>query len=89
MSLSDWIIGSLLALLVIVGAVLTVTAEAQKAERGTQHWTVLVPETGPGQYVHVFDMSGVCLYLYEAHEHHGGGIVAIPKTQLAQGAGCQ
>lgn len=59
---------------------------AQKAERGTQHWTITVPATftvGEGT-IHVFDMTGVCLYVSNT-----GALSAVPKTQLPAGTGCQ
>lgn len=68
-------------------AALAANVSAQKAERGTQHWLVPVPPTGMGQFLHVFDMSGTCVYVYEASGF--GGVAAISKAQLPQGAGCQ
>jgi hypothetical protein len=64
-------------------------ATAQKAERGTQHWTIAIPTTfglGDGN-IHVFDTSGVCLYVLYGDKQ--GGIAAVPKTQLPANAGCQ
>lgn len=74
---------SIIVLFVTLGAV------AQKAERGTQHWTISVPSGPLVDYgsVHVFDMSGVCLYVYDGPRT--GGITVISKAQLPAGAGCQ
>jgi len=64
-------------------------SSAQKAERGTQHWTVTIPSGPISDYgtMHVFDMSGTCVYVYEGNSK--GGIAVVSKTQLPQGAGCQ
>ncbi len=74
-------------------------AHAQKAERGTQQW--VLPIENPADYrlrsvqIHVVDTNGVCLYVARDTNGYGEGwtpalaMVAVPKTQLPQGAGCQ
>ncbi len=65
-------------------------SHAQKVERGTQHWTISVPLTtsfGDGN-VHVFDMSGTCLYVFTYGDKEGG-IAVISKATLPAGTGCQ
>lgn len=73
----------------IVSAAIS-TAHSQKAERGTQHWTVAMPSGPLSDYgtVHVFDMTGVCLYVFDG-PGEAGGITVISKAQLPTGAGCQ
>ena len=43
--------------------------------------------------VSVYDLAGVCLYLAADHAHYNAdraiAMVAVPKTQLPVGAGCQ
>jgi hypothetical protein len=62
---------------------------AQKAEKGTQHWIL----NGTGGYypgrVDIFDTNGICIYLYSSSSERAGNMVAIPKTQLPTGTGCQ
>lgn len=78
----------LAAAIISAGLTHIATVIAQKAERGTQHWAVRVPDNGMGQWIHVYDMSGTCVYAYEGYNGIGG-IAVISKATLPMGAGCQ
>ncbi len=79
------VVGIVLLSLVINLGIAVVTA--QKAERGTQQWTIHVDTSTfeTSSEIHVIDTTGVCLYYVVATV----AITAVPKTQLPQGAGCQ
>lgn len=68
---------------IIVWAIIA-HGQQQRAERGTLQWDILIDRFNE---VRVLDTTGVCLYVYITGE--GGGIAAVPKTQLPAGTGCQ
>jgi len=98
------LVGAVL-LIMLVWAPRAWVLRAQQAERlrpwrETKVWLLqpnnrALPSAGT---ILVLDTEGVCLYLYERSWSGGGfdtsdtlagALVAVPKTQLPQGTGCQ
>ena len=95
------IIGSHLTLaLIIVFGLVTITMRAQE-KREPRTWRVMMlQEVGDNLSltayravrIDVVDTDGVCLYVARQFRSGAGdspSIVAVPKTQLASGKGCQ
>lgn len=66
--------------------VLAILGLATLSAQESRHW--IAADFGP--QVHVFDFTGVCIYVLDVpYTNRGGGIAVLPKTQLPKGAGCQ
>lgn len=62
-----------------------IIGQAERAPSSTKHW-ILDHDSWFGN-TEVFDTKSVCIYVFKNFK--GGGIAAIPKSQLNIGAGCQ
>jgi hypothetical protein len=84
------------------GAVVITVHAAQEKDASyppTRSWVLGSFERWPGSVsgfvnqIRVVDTAGVCLYILESEqgsfEHQRTQLVAVPKTQLPKGAGCQ
>jgi hypothetical protein len=88
---------------VIVGLVARKVTAQEKPAREMRQWQVGYLPPGeddkeeaqrrvPATRVDVFDTEGVCLYvtrIYMASQDWQVNTVAVPKTQLPKGTGCQ
>lgn len=98
MTLKNWLHGLLVFCLLVILYTLAVRAqEKDPAYPATRSWVLgtydrLVNPDYKNRIV-VIDTAGVCLYLMEAAASNWAGVqsqlVAVPKTQLLKGTGCQ
>jgi hypothetical protein len=78
---------------------LSAAQEKDSSYPPTRSWVLGSFERWPGaasgfvNQIRIVDTAGVCLYILEAEQssfvHQRTQFVAVPKTQLPKGAGCQ
>lgn len=78
---------SAVCLTAVLLAWLWAVVSAQKAEKGTQQWTIPLSSSDPYD-IRVVDTTGVCLYVINT-PGMAVAITAISKATLPVGAGCQ